>query len=485
MKIKEIVKNRRGSAILMAVVTICFLLVIGLAVSTMALGTLRMNVADAATNDAYYAAEAGVSSAIEHLKHEVSSYYAQMLDADSSTYTSLYTNFFTGINTNAQIKYAEPSFSDITTSTVFSVSGTDPDLKSFNITSTSTTADGTKYVVRGSVSVKRLDIKTKSWFIDNWAMYAGGQLYLASNRGIGVNGNIIVGEFVEVNPSPWYTRLNQSNGVLVIDPSAGDALSDTVSYPSYTTPAISSPNVYVTQNNFIYTAGSTSKIYIVGAPGVNFSVTTNGIADRESIIYSRGNLTVSNCGNIYADIYCDGNLSLGGATFYGNIYCRGNITINGGNYRGNIICDGNLTLSNFSSNGSAIVGGSINVISGSSIGNMYASGPITLTSMSSAGVVYSSTQLNLGGFSASGIFFSAGDIAVAGSPSISGAVFAMNDIYYSTSSGTMNVAYNQTVINNLLADPKTSFFFGSGGGSSATVNADVITGQSITAVGRQ
>ncbi|MFA5676136.1 MAG: polymer-forming cytoskeletal protein [Christensenellales bacterium] len=485
MRTGGIIKNRRGSALLMAVVTICFLLVIGLAVSAMAFGTLKLNVADSTTNNAYYAAEAGVAEAIEQIKHEVSSYYAQMIKADSGEYSSLHANFFTGINMNAQSRFAEPAFNDITTDTTFSVSGVDPDLRTFNITSTSTAADGTKYMVNGSVNVKRLDIKTGSWFIDNWAMYVGGQLYLAANRGIGVSGNIILGDFVEVNPSPWYTRLNHQNGISVIDPTAGDSLSDIVSYPSYTTPAIPSPDVYITQNNYKYTAGSTAKIYIAGAPGVNFSVSNNGIADKGSIIYSRGNLTISNCGNIYANIYCDGNLSLGGAAFYGDIYCRGNITINGGDFHSNIICDGNLNLSSFSSNGSAIVGGSINVISGSSIGNMYAAGPITLTSMNSAGVVYSSTQLNLGGFSASGIFFSAGDIAVMGSPSISGAVFAMNDIYYSTGSGTMNVTYNQTVINNLLADPDTSFFFGGGGGGSVSVNADVITGQSITPAGRQ
>ncbi len=486
MKNKQKISGKRGSALLIAVVTISFLLVIGLAVSAMALSTLKMNVADSTNNDAYYAAEAGASSAVEHLKQEVSSYYTQMLSADSAAYSSLHSNFYPGINANAQLSYKEPKFESINTATVFSVSGAEPNHKTFDVTTTSTTADGARYIVKGSVQVTRLDLQSGTWFIDNWAMFVGGQLHLAPGRGMDVTGNVMLSDYLEDNASQWWSRFNHSGGSLIIDPSAGNALSDVLSYPSYKTPSIASPDVYITQNNYNYTAGSTAQISIAGAPGINFSISGSGIADRKSIVYCRGDLTIPSCGNIYADIYCDGNLNLSGAAFYGNIYCRGNVTIKGGSYHSNITCGGNLTTSNFSMTGSAIVGGSINVISGSSIGNMYAAGPITLTQLSSAGVIYSSTSLILGGFSASGIFFSAGDIQIIGSPSISGAVFSMGDVYYAGSSGYMTVNYSQSVINNLLADPSTAFFLKSpGGGSSAVVTADVITGQSINAVGRQ
>ena len=115
--------NIRGTAIIMALITMTVLLLLGLAVATLSMGTLKANTADATTNDSYYAAEAGVNNAIDQLKLEVARYYKGMMDAQGTVYNGLYNNFASGIAVNAQTNFSEPAFSGGSTSTTFSVSG--------------------------------------------------------------------------------------------------------------------------------------------------------------------------------------------------------------------------------------------------------------------------------------------------------------------------------------------------------------------------
>ena len=84
----------RGSAIIVALITMCVLILLGGAVAILSSGTLNVNTADAQTNDAFYAADSSVNSAIEQIKYEASSYYNEMLAASGEAYISLYNSFF-------------------------------------------------------------------------------------------------------------------------------------------------------------------------------------------------------------------------------------------------------------------------------------------------------------------------------------------------------------------------------------------------------
>ena len=63
------------------------LAMLGLAVSTMSLGTMQKNAADLSNNEAYYASASGINSAVDHLKHEVIRYYKQMAEANGTDYS--------------------------------------------------------------------------------------------------------------------------------------------------------------------------------------------------------------------------------------------------------------------------------------------------------------------------------------------------------------------------------------------------------------
>ena len=98
----------------MALVCITVLVLLGLAVATLSMGSLVSSSADAETNTTYYAAESSINSALEHLKYEASKYYNEMLDADSAAYPALYSDFFSAINSNAQLNFAEPAIDGVT-----------------------------------------------------------------------------------------------------------------------------------------------------------------------------------------------------------------------------------------------------------------------------------------------------------------------------------------------------------------------------------
>ncbi len=444
----------------MALLTVTVLLVLGLAVTTVSMGTLKSNVADATTNDAYYAAAAAVNSAIEHIKHEVSSYYAAMADSSGTIYDALYQNFYANINALASQSFIEPAISGAATDTSFSVGSFDPSLQAgeFVISATSTTADGTQYKVNGNVIVKRLDLTSGSWFVPNTVLYIGGAIDLDTDRQMSVTGNVIAGELRELNASPWYSRFSHQGGSLLIDPLAGNALSDVASYSSYTDPVLPTVNVYITQNNYNYSAGSAGTIYITTAPGVNISLSNSGIAG--GIVHGKGNINIPSIGNVYADIYADGNLTIGGGNFYGNLYCRGNLTITGGTFHGDIMCDGSISASSFSANGLIMAGGNITVTNTSYAGSLYAAGTISLSQVYSAGVIYSSTRINFGNGTINGIIYSYGDVAITAGCSVGGALFAKGNIYYATTSkqDTLVIEYSQTVVNNALSNPKILSF---------------------------
>lgn len=464
--LKPVCANKRGSAIITAIVSMLLLFLLGIAVVALSMGSLTVNKADATVNSAYYAGEAGVNSAIEQVKAEVVKYYAQMSEAGSGEYAALYDNFFAGIAANSSARFTEPAIRGISTATTFgwgNYSSAD-NTADILISCTATAAKGTKYLVTGSVKVRRLDLFSGGgWFVDDVALYAGGSLEVSQwyNGVTPTNASIVCAGY---SPGNWAYNTNGSNYNLTVDPSAADAIGDLIAYPSYTTPSF----------------GGSAKEYPAGSYIDNLS----GVS--EAVIYGRGNLNVTSWSDTSKTIYCDGNLSLSNFGFSGSIYCRGNVTITGGNgFNGKIVCDGNVTLTSCNKSGLILAGGYIHASGGSNVCSMYARGPIELTGGTlgaEGGVIYSCTSVTISGGQASGIYFSGGDIyCVSGATLTRSVLIAKGTIHVS---GWLGLSYDAAYIQQIIES--TPFFFpnGSGGaGGSVTPDAGVIISQSVKAGG--
>ena len=105
--IKKILRSKKGSTILTVVIVMVVLILLGQAITMLTIGTLRNNVADSSNNEAYYAAESGVVSAIDQLKLEVVSYYKALAEASGFEFNAMFGSFATSINANAQNKFVE------------------------------------------------------------------------------------------------------------------------------------------------------------------------------------------------------------------------------------------------------------------------------------------------------------------------------------------------------------------------------------------
>lgn len=476
-------KGVRGSAIIMALVTMLVLVTLGLAVITLSMGNLKVNQVDAVNNDAYYAALAGVNSAIEQLKFETSKYYKSMLDADSGVYPGLYNNFFLSIKNYAQSDFAEPRISGITTSTTFSNGTFDSSQNTgvFLISCTATAADGSKYKVNGSVQVKRIDISASPgvWFTNDSAVKAGGELRLSGSNYLTVwQEDIIVAELQYVNS--WQIGF-KNGGQLIIDPSIGSTIHDTLKYKSFATPVMTDIDRYVTVNNTTLTSTMipAAPVGITTDPGINITFSSCNVPN--GIIYGKGDVTVTN-GKYDANIYCDGNFVANSCTINGNVYCRGNVTINGASMVGEIKCDGFFTLTSGSLKGTVYSGNGMSVIGASSTGSLFSPKTITISNAGvTNGVVYSSTKIKFGNCSISSIMFSGGDVEITGGATVNGAIIAKNDIYYDASS--LTVKYSSAYINSIMANPTNTFFFSPSTGEPA-IKQPVILDQNVSAVGR-
>jgi hypothetical protein len=475
-------KNKRGSAIIMALVTMTFLVTLGLGVIMISFGSLNTNVTDAANNNAYYAAEAGVNSAIEQLKYEAEKYYNEMLASQGSDYSSLYNNFFSSINSSAEQNFLEPSIQGMITETTFTQGAYDTadNTCEFLISCTATAGEGSKYMVNGSLKVKKVDVSAGgSWSVPDRAITAGGTLNLGDTNGISVSGgNVVVGDLER--KGTW--QLGISGGQLVIDSNAGSVLSDTKKYPSYSDPVISNPNMHITQNNFTVTSSNvpSSPVSITSDEGIN--VTFQSCTVTSGIIYIKGDVTITN-GNYGADIYCDGNFTANNCTITGNVFSRGNVLINDAAMKGEITCDGSLTLIKGSLLGTVYSGTSISVNNASSTGSMFSPGTITINNAGvSNGIIYSSTKINYGNSSTSCILFSGGDIVITGGSSVAGSISAMGDIYgVSDSKIWLTLNYSRTGLENIFSNPNNTFFTTS---SQPVLDQNVILEQKVSAVGR-
>lgn len=470
--------NEKGDALIMAIVTITVLVLLGIAVITVSMGTLKTNRADAATNDAYYAAESGVSSGLDHLRQEVSRYYAQMIQAESGAYTSLFNNFASGIAAGAQVSFAEPDFSGGATRTTFSVADHDSSADVYEfLVSTVSMADGTQYKVEGRLKVKRVDVSAKSWFSDLGALVVGNTLTINPSSGITVNnGDAVLGALV--HQVPWDYTVN--NGQTIIDPSVKDYINDVLNYPYFSDPVIPNPKYYITSSTTMTSSNYpwTDPVSVDTADGVDIVITNSNIIP-DGVIRVHGDLTIQNGGNVYSDIYCH-NFTDYGRAYYGDIYCHGDFKKTGGDIYGNVYCDGDVTLSSISVKGSIISNGNVTIDGATALGNIFATGTINLSHLSASGnVIYSKTKI-VTSATISAIVFSGGDIQInSGSGSITGAVIVKENC---TTSGWPQINYSASDIAEKLANIKGTFF--DPGGGSAALDTNVFQGQSITAIGR-
>lgn len=474
----------------MALVTVTVLVLLGLAVATVSMGALRTNVADASGNDAYYAAESAVTSAIEQLKYEVSAYYMDMLAAQGSQLTALYNRFFSAINTNAQNNFTEPVFEGITTDTDFSMGTFDTanNICEFRITSTAVTADNARYRIDGTLRVKRLDVEDSqyNWITDNAAIKAGGALDLESKNSVTVTGgNIIVASLLySTSNSMPYTVMG---GQVYIDPNVGLTIRDILTYPSFETPVISSPVTYVTNSgtSFNWSNIPPAPLSIVSASGVNMHFSNCTLP--EGVVYCGGDISIANC-VVNADIYCDGNVSISNeSSIAGTIYCRGNVSITNSDVSGSVYCDGFTDFNNGMLYASIYSEDGINVGSSSSSGNLYSPAQISISNSTvTDGIIYSSTKLLLGGGEMTAAMFSGGDIEFTADTSVDGTMIAKNDIFFKVDANKdlyVNYYYSDETIMRLISDPKNLFFFTVPG--TIRLDENVFLGQSVTAVGRQ
>jgi predicted acyltransferase (DUF342 family) len=502
-KSKLLLQLKRGSAIIMALIVMTVLLLLGLAVVTVSMGILRNNAADASNNDAYYAAESAVTSAIEQLKYEVSAYYMDMVDTYGNELMALYNNFFPAINGNAQLHFTEPVFSGITTATTFIMGTFDENDKTceFLITSTATAPDGAQYRVDGRLLVKKLDVSDSrfDWIPQNAAILAGGTFDLESkNSALVVNGDVIVAQILydAKNTNPY----SITGGQLIIDPNAGLSIRDRLTYPSFATPVLADPYYVVSSTSYNWsnlpsTFDSDGHMNMETTDGV--SLHFNNCRDSNNqglpagVIYCKGDISISNC-DVHCDIYCDGNVSISNASsIYGTIYCRGNASINNANIYCSLYSDGFVSFTNNGSLSSAVYAeDGIDFNNCTSGGNLYSPAQITLTNATvTDGLIYSSTKLLLGGTSETHItaaLFSGGDIEFTGDTYVNGCMVAKNDIYFKVDANKdlhVIYAYSPETIDDIYNDPDNSFFFTVPG--TIRLDENVFLGHNITAVGRQ
>ncbi|MGI5850247.1 MAG: hypothetical protein ACOX8Q_09345 [Christensenellales bacterium] len=480
--------NHRGSAIIMALVTMTVLIILGLGVATLSIGTLKANRADAATNTAYYAANAGVNSAIEQLKYETANYYSAMMHAQSAEYWSLYNNFFANISSSAQLHFAEPAIDGVTTVTTFATGGFDTtqNICEFLVSCTATASDGTKYAVNGVLNIKKVDVRTVQqyvWITDNAAVKSGGTLNLESKNSVTVvGGNIIVGNlsYTEKDGLPY----SITGGELIIDPSVGSTINDMLTYPSYSDPVLVDGIYYSQKETINWSNLPEPPVSIVTAEGVDIKISSCTVP--EGTIYIRGNANISNC-TVNCDIYCDGNITISNySSISGNIYCRGNVYLTNTDAGGNIFCDGFVDYNNGTLSASIYSGNGITVHNGITSGNMFSPAEIIIENTDvTDGIIYSSAKLTLGSGNMTAVFFSGSSVEFMGDATVNGTVVAKNDIYFkvdATKDLFVDYYYSEETINNIVYDPKNSFFFTLPSG--AKLDEDVILDQAVTAVGR-
>jgi len=477
--------NNKGSALVMALVIMTILIILGLAVATLSLGTLLSNTEDAENNEAYYAAEAGVNSAIEQIKYEASRYYSAMLVSSGNDYSLLLNNFFNNIKVNSEAYFVEPDISGITTQTTFTTGAFDPveSICEFIVSCNATSPDGAGYVIDGKIYIKKIDVNASGGeliLVDNAALIAGNLLNIRKNCGFVINGGDALVKEVIYDCS-WVPYLI-NGGNLYITPSIGDSVTEILNYTSYTDPDMTNPDTVVTSHTtFNWNNIPPSPISIISTPGADIHV--NSCIITSGVIHSGGDIHMNN-GIFTVDLYSDGDIHINNCTINGNIYCRGNFYGNNAVINGSVISEGAVDWHNGALNGSVYGEYGVHIKDASGIGDVISPGLVEINRTAiNGGLVYSSTKVLVGDCSIKAVIYSLGDVEINKSMSIQGAIIAKNDVFYNKNNVYFTINYSQQIIENILEDTDYSFFSPVGGAQN-TLDSGVFVSQEIAPIGR-
>ena len=480
--------NRRGSAMVMALIVMTALVLLGVAVAALSMSTLRNNATDAGNNDAFYAAEAGVNCAIDQIKFEASMYYLDMMEAQPAQYDTMFDNFFANINGNAQTHFVEPSLENVVTQTTFTTGSFDSQNSTceFLISCNATAGDGMTYQVTGSVLVKKIDVSggTPTWFkVDNAAIKAGGTLALGKKNGVGANGgNIIVADLT--HERKWGLPYTVTGGSFFLNPSVGDSIHDVLLYTSYDDPVLQDIDLIVTDSSMTVNWAHVPEapVCITSEPGIDIHVASCTMP--EGVIHSKGDMHVNNC-TMYADLYVDGDVHINNCSVYGDVHVRGDFEGNNAQIYGEIYVDGHIQYNNGAFYGSAYAGNGIHIHNASSSGSLFSPKKITIYQTGvTAAVVYSSEKIEIGNCSINAIVFSGGDIELTHSLSVNGCVIAKEDMYFTTDSNKyMTVNYSPSTIEAILSDEDNDFFVVENEQGEPALDENVFVSETVTPIG--
>ena len=488
-RIGQTLGNEHGSSMLVVMTVMIILSIIGMGfLSTAVDSTIESKKVDNFER-AHYGGESAVYVAIETLKKQVVVYYAQMAAYRSSTsgladYTALYMNFFSGIRAAAQTAFCEPEltdyqYGDLETSTSF----LEPQMLSENcalytVESIVTEANVSR-TVRGTVVITRVDLSpvgtpSLPYFGDE-ALVAGGTLKTGLNNGYSIYGNARVGALVTNDAKPWqFTAYNEAT---CVDPTVVESinwnldfdaiLSQMPSVPGYTPSIPLIPNGTVVDTNYVLNNGGVfaDPLNLIGQSGASFQVSS--IAYPGGVIYSTGNLTVTNGtfsggGEIF--IYCEGDLNISSVSLSNfTVYCGGNLTVNNGSFgSGDIYCAGNVTMYSAGTiNCDVYAAGDITIYGGSFGQNMYSGGTFYCGGLGiSNGVVYAEEGIYLGydnrGGTITGVLYTNGDAYYERGVEITGGqLVAKGDIILDPDDSMWtSVRYNADIVNALLDESR-------------------------------
>lgn len=485
-KVVDFLKSNKGSSILTAVIVMVVLALLGFAVTTMTMSALKNNVADSSNNEAYYASESGINTAVEHFKHEVISYYKKMADAETSDYGVLYSGFFENIAINAQVNFVEPKIKGVQTNTTFYMGSFDADnnVCEYRIQCIAITKDNARYQVNATLLVKKIDLQSSSGgelvLVDNAALIAGELFEIPKKSSATIKGGNAIVKDYKYNSSWNPCQIN--GGSLYINPNIGNCVQDILNYTSYSDPDMSNPNA-VANGNTSYNWGSIppSPVKIISTPGSEIQVHSCTITS--GVIYSRGDLHMNN-GTFTVDLYADGDVHINNCTINGNIYCRGDFLGNNAVINGSVISESSIDWHNGAMNGSVYGETQVYIQDASGIGDVISPGPIEIKRAGiNGGLVYSSTHIKIGDCSIKALLYSMGDIEVNKSLSIEGAMVAKKNIYHNKTNIWFTINYSPQIIEEIMGDTDYSFFQPKNG-QAQSLNSGVFISEDVSVIGK-
>jgi hypothetical protein len=340
---KMILKNKKGNALLTAVVTMSVLIIITVCVAALSVTNINLSVKSKQYNNTYYLAEAAVQKGMQQVKDSIANYYKQMQSIPvaqyDTTYMAKYNGFFGNVRTDAATAFTEPKFtapeySAAGTSTSFSIEDESGASAKIVVQSTANYGGVTK-TVRGVLNVQKQHVyeKTGSTYNPTENVLTIGQdMVFNPNTGC-INqfrihgGNAVVGGY-EYQNNTDNKKIVPDSGYKVTE--AASTFSTNLTYqtllqkrdtrtPTAWVETAAGPDWHHTQ---------ITPSYIEGLPNLSFSITSCGITGQ---VYCHGNLNFVS-GDLDGNLFCDGDVTINNVGIKGNIVAAGKVTFNSGTF---------------------------------------------------------------------------------------------------------------------------------------------------------